>query len=313
MEFKDYYKILGVARDAPLAEIKRAYRKLAQKHHPDINKGSGTEARFKEIAEAYEVLKAPEKRAAYDALGTDFKAGQEFRPPPGWDAGFERSGAFSGGEAADSSDFFESLFGRSRGTRQGNREGFHARGVDHHAKVLIDLDDAYRGATRTITLRVAELGEDGRVHMRERKLDVRIPKGVRQGQHIRLSGQGGPGIGKGPAGDLYLEVEYAPHPLFRAEGKDVYLDLPVAPWEAALGKKVRAPTPAGAVDIQVPAGAAAGTKLRLKARGIPSEPPGDFYVVVQIALPPADTDEARRLYHEMEEKLAFNPRTKFGV
>ena len=313
MEFKDYYKALGVARDAPLDEIKRAYRKLARKYHPDINKEPAAEERFKEMSEAYEVLKEPEKRAAYDALGTDFKGGQEFRPPPGWDAGFEHSDAFPDGEAAASSDFFEALFGRSRSARRNHREGFHARGVDHHAKALIDLEDAYRGATRTITLRAAELGDDGRVNLRERKLNVQIPKGVRQGQHIRLSGQGGPGIGDGPAGDLYLEIEFNPHPMYRADGKDVYLDLPLAPWEAALGKKVRAPTPEGAVDIQIPSGSAAGAKLRLRGRGIPSEPPGDLYVVLQIVLPPADNDEARKIYREMEEKLAFNPRTKFGA
>jgi len=309
MEFKDYYKILGVARDAPLDDIKRAYRKLARKHHPDINKEPGAEARFKEIGEAYDVLKEPEKRAAYDALGTDFKAGQDFRPPPGWDAGFERSEPFSSGDAA-ASDFFESLFGRNRGARHTQGDEFHARGADHHAKAVIDLEDAYRGATRTITLRAAELGADGRVSVRERTLNVRIPKGVREGQHIRLSGQGGPGFGGGPGGDLYLEIQFNPHPLYRAEGRDVYLDLPVAPWEAALGKKVRTPTPAGPVDLQIAAGTAAGAKLRLKGRGIPGDTPGDFYAVIQIVLPPADSDVARALYREMEEKLAFDPRAK---
>lgn len=313
MEFKDYYKILGVARDASAEDIKRAYRKLAREFHPDINKTAGAEARFKEIGEAHDVLKDPEKRAAYDEVGAGFKAGQEFRPPPGWDAGFEHSEAFSDTDAASASDFFESLFGRARGARRGPAEGFRARGGDHQAKVLIDLEDAYHGATRTISLRSVELGEDGRPHLRQRTLNVQIPKGVRQGQQIRLSGQGDPGIGGGPAGDLYLEIEFNPHSIYRVEGKEVYLDLPVAPWEAALGKKVKAPTPEGAVNLQIPAGSAAGRKLRLKGRGIPADPPGDLYVVLEIALPPADTETARRIYREMEEKLAFNPRAKLGV
>ncbi len=317
MEFKDYYKTLGVARDASAEDIKRAYRKLAREFHPDINKKPGAEARFKEIGEAHDVLKDPEKRAAYDQVGAGFQAGQEFRPPPGWDAGFEHGESFSDTDAAAASDFFEALFGRARGARRGGGgfggEGFRARGGDHQAKVLIDLEDAYRGATRAISLRSVELNGEGRPHMRQRSLNVQIPKGVRQGQQIRLSGQGDPGIGGGPAGDLYLEIEFNPHSLYRVEGRDVYLDLPVAPWEAALGKKVKAPTPEGTVNLQIPAASSAGRKLRLKGRGIPGEPPGDLYAVLQIALPPADSEAARRIYREMEEKLAFNPRAKLKV
>ena len=323
MEFKDYYETLGVKRDASADEIQKAYRKLARPYHADINKTAGAEARFKEIGEAHDVLKDPEKRAAYDQVGAGFKAGQEFRPPPGWDAGFEHSEAYSEGDAQAASDFFEALFGRGarrRGPRAGGFPGdgfgtgeFKARGGDHQAKVLIDLEDAYHGATRSIVLRAVELGEDGRPHMRERTLNVKIPKGVRQGQQIRLARQGDPGIGGGPSGDLYLEIEFNPHSLYRVEGADVYLDLPVAPWEAALGGKVRVPTPDGAVDMRVPAGSAAGQKLRLKGRGIPASTPGEFYVVLQIVLPPAQSDEAKRLYREMEEKLAFNPRARLGV
>ena len=259
MEYKDYYKILGVERDAGADAIKSAYRKLARKHHPDINKEKGAEERFKEVAEAYQVLSDPEKRAAYDQIGRGFKPGQEFRPPPDWDAGFE----FSGGEPGEFSDFFETLFGRMRGRGRSTGGEFRARGQDHHAKVLVDLEDAYRGATRTITLRGAELGEDGQVHLRERQVNVSIPKGVSQGQMIRLAGQGSPGIGGAPAGDLYLEVEFNPHSNYRVDGKDVYLDLPVAPWEAGLGGKVKAPTPAGVVDLTIPSGSAQGRKLRL--------------------------------------------------
>ena len=309
MEYKDYYKILGVERDSQADAIKSAYRKLARKYHPDISKEKGAEERFKEVAEAYEVLSDPEKRAAYDQVGRGFKPGQEFRPPPDWDAGFE----FSGGEAGEFSDFFESLFGRMRGRGRTAGGEFRARGQDHHAKVLIDLEDAYRGAARTVTLRAAELGEDGQVHLRERQVNVSVPKGVSQGQMIRLAGQGSPGIGGGPAGDLYLEVEFNPHSIYRVDGKDVYLDLPVSPWEAALGGKVKAPTPAGVVDLTIPAGSAQGRRLRLKGRGIPAREPGDFYAVLQIALPPASMPEAQRIYREMAEKLAFNPRQRLGV
>jgi len=328
MEFKDYYQTLGVAKDASAEDIKRAYRKLARQYHPDINKAAGAEARFKEIGEAHDVLKDPEKRAAYDQVGAGYKAGQEFRPPPGWDAGFEHSEAFSETDAQAASDFFEALFGRAarrgRAGRGGSAGGdfgghefrgaeFKARGGDHQARVLIDLEDAYRGASRSIALHAVELDKEGRPHMRERTLNVKIPKGIRQGQQIRLAGQGEPGIGGGPSGDLYLEVEFNPHSFYRVEGADVYLDLPVAPWEAALGGKVRAPTPNGAVDLKIPAGSRTGQKLRLKGRGIPASTPGDLYVVLQIVLPPAQSAAAEKLYREMEEKLAFNPRAGLGV
>jgi len=179
--------------------------------------------------------------------------------------------------------------------------------------VLIDLEDAYRGATRALTLKHTELGADGRPRVKERTLNVRIPKGVHQGQHIRLAGQGGAGVGKGEAGDLYLEVEFRPHPFYHVEGRDVFLDLPVAPWEAALGATVQAPTPTGPVDLKIPAGSAAGRKLRLKGRGIPGKPPGDFYAVLQIALPPAETEAARAAYRDFEKALPFNPRARLGV
>jgi curved DNA-binding protein len=312
MQYKDYYAALGVAKDASQDEIKRAYRKLAREHHPDINKQAGAEERFKEISEAYEALKDPERRAAYDQLGSQFQAGQEFRPPPGWDAGFEHHEFHGDGDAGDFSDFFESLFGRARSGRRRAGSGFQARGRDHQAKVMIALEDAYQGATRAISLRGAEVGEDGHLQMKERSLNVRIPKGVREGQLIRLAGQGDPGIGGGPAGDLYLEVAFAPHRLFRPDGLDVSLDLPVAPWEAVLGAKVTVPTPTGPVDLKIPAGSGPGRRLRLKGRGIPAREPGDLYVVLQIALPPADSDEAKRLYREMAEKLHFNPRKSLG-
>jgi len=316
MDYKDYYQIMGVERSASQDEIKRAYRKLARKYHPDVSKEANAEVRFKEVGEAYEVLKDPEKRAAYDQLGANWKAGQEFRPPPDWDAGFEYSGGgFTGGDASDFSDFFESLFGRGFGGARagGHPGGMHAHGNDHHAKVLIDLEDAYRGATRSITLQSPEVDNQGHVVTKQRTLNVKIPKGIKQGQRIRLSGQGSPGMGQGQAGDLYLEIEFNPHSMYKVDGHDVYLDLPVAPWEAALGATIKVPTPVGPVDLKIPAGTSNGRKLRLKARGIPGKTPGDLYVVPQITLPPADTDEAKALYQKMQQELAFNPRHKLGV
>ena len=317
MEFKDYYQIMGLGRDATQDDIKRAYRKLARKYHPDVSKEAEAETRFKEVGEAYEVLKDPEKRAAYDQLGANWKAGQEFRPPPDWNQGFEfHGGGFTDADASRFSDFFESLFGQgfARGARAGHGEThFHMRGEDTFARVVIDLDDAYKGASRTVTLTHTELGPDGRPQLKERTLNVRIPKGVSQGQHIRLSGQGGAGIGKGGPGDLYLQVEFRSHPFYRVEDKDVYLDLPVAPWEAALGATIKAPTPAGNVDLKIPAGSTSGRKLRLRGRGIPASPPGDLYAVLRIALPSADSKQAEELYREMEQKLKFNPRTGLGV
>ncbi len=315
MDFKDYYKIMGVERGASQDEIKRAYRKLARKYHPDVSKESDAEARFKDLGEAYAVLKDPEKRAAYDQLGANWKAGQEFRPPPDWDAGFEFSGGGGGADAAAFSDFFESLFGRGFQSAAGARrqDDMHATGEDHHAKVLIDLEDAYRGASRSISLRAPELDGTGHVVTKTRTLNVKIPRGVKQGQRIRLSGQGSPGMGKGRAGDLYLEIEFNKHPVFRVEGRDVYLELPVAPWEAALGATVKAPTPDGPVDLKIPKGTTRGRKLRLQKRGIPGNPPGDLYVEVVITLPPAESDKARELYQKMQQDLAYNPRSRLGV
>lgn len=315
MEFKDYYRIMGVERDATQDEIKRAYRQRARKYHPDVSKEADAEARFKEVGEAYEVLKDPEKRAAYDQLGANWKAGQDFRPPPDWKEGFEFSGGgFTGGDTADYSDFFESLYGRGSRAGQGSRAAFHAQGEDRHARVLIDLEDAYTGTTRSITLRVPEVDAQGRVSTREHTLNVTIPRGIRAGQHIRLAGQGAPGIGQGKPGDLYLEVEFRPHARYRVEERDVYLNVPVAPWEAALGATVKVPSPNGIVELKIPAESGAGRVLRLKGRGIPGNTPGDLYVVLQIALPSADSEAAKAFYRNMAEQFkSFEPRAKLGV
>jgi curved DNA-binding protein len=311
MEFKDYYATLGVERSATQDEIKRAYRKLARKYHPDVSKEADAEARFKEVAEAYEALGDAEKRAAYDDVGKRYKTGQDFSPPPGWDTGFEFSGRdFGGGEAFDHSDFFEALFGR-RGAAgaYGPRAAAHAAGSDSHAKVLIDLQDAYRGARRTLSLRVPHVDAQGHATLQERQIELNIPKGIREGQHLRLAGQGGPGRGEGPAGDLYLEIAFRPHPHFRVDDRDIYLDLPVAPWEAALGASVTVPTPDGSVQLTLPAGSSAGRKLRLRGKGLPSNPPGDMYAVLTIALPPADTAAAKDAYRAMAQAFPhFNPR-----
>jgi curved DNA-binding protein len=320
MKYKDYYETLGVPRTAPQDDIKRAYRKLARKYHPDVSKLADAEARFKDINEANEVLKDPEKRAAYDQMGSNWKAGQEFSPPPNWDAGFEfrggqggaspfrAGGSFGGAEGFDASDFFESLFGR-RAAAGGPRRRTSVEGEDHHAKVLIDLEDSYHGAERSISLRAPVEGPDGRIAMQERTLDVHIPKGIRPGQHLRLAGQGAPGAGGGRAGDLYLEIEFKPHPLFRVEGSDVYVDLPLAPWEAALGATVDVPTPEGIVQLTVPKGSAAGRRLRLKGRGLPGKNPGDLYAVLALVLPKADTDAARAAYENLAKAFAdFKPR-----
>ena len=316
MDYKDYYKLMGVERGASQDEIKRAYRKLARKYHPDVSKASDAELRFKELGEAYAVLKDPEKRAAYDELGANWKAGQDFQPPPDWGDGFEFSGGgFDGADSGAYSDFFEQLFGQGTGARNrtGPGAGFRAHGEDHHAKVLVDLEDAYQGATRAISLRTPGLDAAGHVITRNRSLNVKIPKGVKQGQKIRLSGQGSAGHGGGRAGDLYLEIEFRSHRFYRPDGKDIYLDLPVTPWEAALGATIKVPTPSGPVDLKIPAGTGNGKKLRMKGRGIPCSPPGDFYVITEITLPPAGSDSEKEIYRTMQQEMPYNPRGHLEV
>jgi curved DNA-binding protein len=311
VEFKDYYKVMGVARDATEAQIKQAYRKLARKYHPDVSKEKDAEARFKEVGEAYEVLKSPEKRAAYDQLGQR-RPGEEFRPPPDWGSGFEFSGAGPGNSTY--SDFFDSLFGAQARAGRGARGDFHPdRGEDHHAKVLLDLEASLHGGARTFTLRMPEIDDEGRLASKERTLNVQVPKGILAGQQIRLTGQGARASGGGTPGDLYIEVDFAPHPLYRVEGRDLSMELPVAPWEAALGATVTTPTPNGTVDLKIPPGSHAGSKLRLKGRGIPAAPPGDFYVLLQIALPAAKDDKAKAAYAAFAAVLPFNPRASLGV
>jgi curved DNA-binding protein len=314
MEYRDYYKILGVARTATEDEIKKAYRRLARKYHPDVSKEPDAEAKFKEVQEAYEVLKDPEKRAAYDQLGSEWKSGQQFRPPPDWASGFEFRGRPRGGAAGAGaetafedegfSDFFSSLFGGASPFRSAGRRA----GRDHHARIDIDLEEAYRGTPRTIELKRPELKPDGTLELRTHQVRVTIPPGVTDGQLIRLAGQGEQGSSGGRAGDLYLEAHIRPHRLFQLDGRDVTLTLPVAPWEAALGATVTVPTLGGPVELRIPQGSQSGQKLRLRGRGLPGNPPGDQYLQLKVALPPANTEEARALYEEMRRKLAFDPR-----
>ena len=317
MDYKDYYQILGLERSATQDEIKRAYRKLARKYHPDVNKDPDAEAKFKEAGEAYEVLKGRgKKRAAYDQLGANWQAGQDFRPPPGWDEGFEFSGGgFERAIRAASGDFFETLFGRAQRSGSGGRarHEFHAHGQDHHARIMIDFRDAYEGATRTISLRAPEVDEAGHVSVRDRFHSSDDPEGhFRRASTSGLPARGTPGVGQGRAGDLYLEVQFQPDPNYTIEGRDVFLNLPIAPWEAALGGKVKCPTPSGTVDLSVPKNARTGQKLRLRGRGIPGNPAGDLYAVLQIAVPPANTDKDKAFYEQMARDMDFDPRAKLG-
>lgn len=312
MEFQDYYKTLGVARDATAEDIKKAFRKLARKFHPDVSKESDAEPRMRQLNEAYAVLSDPGKRAAYDQLGRGYQPGQEFRPPPDWDTGFEFSSrGFSPQEESDFSDFFAELFGHVRGRHRGfhaHGGSFQSRGVDHHAKVLLDLEDAFTGATRQLSLRLPSMDAQGVVQLRSRTLSVKIPKGVREGQLIRLAGQGAPGMGGAPAGDLFLEVHFNPHDRLKVKGRNLHLTLPVAPWEAALGAVVPIDLPGGELKVRIPPGAQSGSELRVRGKGIPANPPGDLLLDIEVVLPPANTPKARELYETMARELAFNPR-----
>ena len=305
MEYKDYYAALGIAKTASADEIKKAYRKLVRKYHPDVSKEPDADARTKELNEAYGVLSDPEKRAAYDELGQGgYRAGQDFRPPPDWGSSVE----------GDPSDFFADLFAHVGGRRRGGggSHSFRMRGDDSHAILQIDLQDSYNGAQRTLNLRVPELDEQGRVVTREKTLNINIPKGVTSGQQLRLSGQGQPGAGGGEPGDLYLEISFSASAVYRVEGRDVYENVPVAPWEAMLGGEIEVITPSGRVTVTVPAKSQSGRKLRLKGRGIPAPAnggtAGDLYLILEVVLPPADTDKARELYQQMARDIPFNPR-----
>ncbi len=309
MKYKDYYQILGVERDADADAIKKAYRKFAHKYHPDVSKDPAGEEKFKEVAEAYQTLKDPEKRAAYDQLGRH-QPGQDFQPPPDWGRQFGETG-FSFDDV-DLADLFAGLAG---GRRQAGRQGrtFQMPGQDYEVTAHITLDDACRGTTVELNLAVPEYDEHGRLHRVQRAFKARIPKGATDGQRLRLRGKGGKGMGGGADGDLYLNIALHPHSLYRVSGHDLYLDLPLTPWEAALGAVIEVPTLSGSVHLKVPAGTHAGQRLRLAKRGLPKpqEGEGDLYAIVQIVVPTVLSERERALFKELADGSTFNPRGHF--
>lgn len=315
MEYKDYYRIMGLARSATPDEIKCAYRHLAHKYHPDVSKEDHAEVRFKEIGAAYEVLRNPQKRASYDRLHPAWRTAQDLHPPAGRHGRATHHGThLDPHAAADFVDFSEFLSRRSHHEPPPSEGGtVHTHGADRHARVQIDLEDAYQGATRSVRLHMPEADAHGHVALHERMINFMIPRGIGAGQQIRLPGQGAPAVGPGQPGDLYLEVQFRPHARYRVDRHDVYFDLPLTPWEAALGAEVRAPTPSGWVDVTIPPGSTSSSRLRIKGRGIPAGTPGDFYFVLQIAQPPADSLSSQAFYRIMAERFkSFNPRAGLG-
>jgi len=334
MEYKDYYNTLGVERSADKAFIKKAYRKLARKYHPDVSKELDAEARFKDVSEAYNVLKDEEKRASYDELGANWQAGQDFHTPPDWEqshpgfgqAGFGRDGgtyhyssATGQGGGPDVSEFFESLFGQGAYAGTGGRSGYYespgqAGGQDQHASVQIDLADAFHGTSRQLSLGEPVLTENGQVVNKQRTLNVKIPKGITQGQTMRLKGQGASAMGGSSRGDLFLEVNFAPHPVFKAEGKDISLDLPIAPWEAALGAKVAVPLPDGkSANLTLAAGSSSGKQLRLKGKGIPAKVPGNLLVTLKIVVPEDISEDEKAAYEALKAASGSDVRANLNA
>ena len=300
MKYKDYYKILGVERGAAEDEIKKAYRRLARKYHPDVSKEANAKEKFQEVAEAYETLRDKEKRAAYDSLGS-YRPGQDFRPPPDW---FDRFGTGQGEDlrGVDLSDLFESMgiFGRAQGRRGGFGRSIPIPGEDYEVVVRLALDEAYRGTERELQL-------NGRAFR------ARIPRGATDGQRLRLRGKGGPGANGGPPGDLYLQIVLEPHPLYRVSGHDLEIEVPIAPWEAALGAQVEVPTLEGRVTMKVPPGSKGGQKLRLAGKGLPRPGGGggDLYAALNIVVPGTLTEREKKLYEELREASRFDARGRF--
>ncbi len=311
MKYKDYYKIMGVEKNASAEDIKKAYRKLARKYHPDVSKEAGAEEKFKDVAEAYQTLKDPEKRAAYDQLGS-YRPGEEIRPPPDWQKQYGDGASGFSFDDLDLSDLFAGLQG---GFRRAERERGKVPipGQDYEVSVHLALEEAYRGTEVNLELAVPEYDANGFVHRVPRKFTARIPKGATDGQRLRVPGKGGKGINGGRDGDLYFNIVLHPHPLYRVSGHDVYLDLPLAPWEAVLGTSVEVPTPGGRVRLKVPPGTHAGQKLRLPKRGLPKprDAQGDLYAIVQIVVPTVLSERERALYKELADNSTFNPRGHF--
>jgi curved DNA-binding protein len=302
VKYKDYYKILGVERTASDDDIKKAYRKLARKYHPDVSKEANAKEKFQEVSEAYETLRDKEKRAAYDSLGSSFRPGQDFRPPPDW---FDRFGAGRQEDLrdVDLSDLFEQMgiFGRAAGRRGGFGRNVPIPGEDYETPVRITLEEAARGAEREFQL-------DGK------SLRARIPKGATDGQRLRLRGKGGAGMNGGPAGDLYLQIVLEPHPLYKARGHDLEIEVPITPWEAALGAQVEVPTLEGRVTMKVPPGSKGGQKLRLGGKGLPKPGggAGDLYAALEIVVPSTLTEREKKIYEELRDASRFDPRSRFS-
>ena len=313
MDYKDYYKTMGVDKDATPEQIKRAYRKLARKYHPDVSSDKNADEKFKALGEAYEVLKDPEKKAAYDTLGDPSQAQQQgFQRPPNWQQNFSQSS----GNSAQFSDFFEDLFGQNSNHFQQQYSGATQpprQGEDQHAKLHIDLNDAFTGATRNLNLQHSEYNAAGVAVNKNQTLKVKIPKGIKAGQNIRLKGKGNSGTQGAKAGDLYLEVEFNPHPFYKVDDADILLDLPITPWEAALGAKINVPTPSGTVKLALPSGTSSGKKMRLKGKGIPSKTAGDLIVTLTIILPDTIDEQQKQLYQQLQKLDKHNPRATLGV
>jgi curved DNA-binding protein len=323
MDFKDYYAVLGVSESASPEDIKKAYRKLARKYHPDVSKEENADDKFKDVGEAYEVLKDPEKRAEYDELKKyGARKDGSFQRPPGWESasGFG-GGGYTEADAGQFSDFFEEIFGGGRRGGAGFGAGFggqrhsmRRRGEDVNARIALFLEEAFHGCEKQVSFNVQEVDAQGRIVPRQKTLKVKIPKGMKEGQHIRLKGQGAPGVGGAENGDLFIEVEYAPHLHFTVQGSDILVTVPITPWEAALGASVTVPTVGSKVSLKVPKGSSSGRKLRLKGKGLPGKHPGDQLVVLQIVMPEEHSETAEALYRELAEaEKAFNPRSKLNV
>ena len=312
MDFKDYYKILGVAPEDDLKTIKTAYRKLARKYHPDVSEAKDAEAKFKDVAEAYAALKDPEKRAEYDELRKYGQDGQSFTPPPGWQPNGNHSGDFS--------DFFESVFGggaphtQSRGQQTQHKTHFSFRGQDIETELPIFLEETLSDENKTISYHLPQHDKEGRrLADINKTLNIKIPKGVNDGERIRLKGQGGAGIGNGGSGDLYLHIRLIPHPLFDVEGHNLIITVPIAPWEAILGTKIEVPTLAGSINLTLPANSQTGKRLRVKGKGLPGKTgTGDLYAVVKIVIPEKTSEDTTKLWETLSEKTTFNPRSEWS-
>jgi len=327
VKFKDYYEILGIPRTTSAEDIKKTYRKLARKYHPDLNKNAGAEARFKEIGEAYEVLSDPDKRSRYDQLGRNWQAGQEFRPPPDFGGGpFEFHGTpgggrgFRGQDMGEFSDFFEMLFGQNLGGRAprgapsnmwGAGEEFSPQGQDHEAEISITLEEACHGSTKNISLQITNQDPRARANTQTKTYQVKIPAGISEGARIRLAGQGGPGQSGGSPGDLYLTIHITPHPVFRVDGNNLEIDCLLTPWEAALGAKVSIPTLQGQAFITIPPGTESGQRLRLRGKGLPQKrglEPGDLVAIIRVVVPKQMSAREKALFEELAKVSTFNPR-----